>query len=325
MVNQEYRKILTNIEKKIYDQLLDCYINFGSYVILSEIIDYNLLEKINDYILLDNPRIFYIESYTVQQNSLGYFKLIPTYKYNHHQVEEIDKKIDKIIESIISKTKGNNDWEKIVSLHYILSRNISYDLDNYNAHNIIGAFLEKHAVCDGISKAFKCICDKLNILCVVATGRTNSSTLTLSTNNNHAWNKVMVFNEWCNLDITFDFTMSFNEYIRHDYCLISDDRINKTHKQHLNHLKLNCNTDQYSYFERYKMIASSLKELIFKVEENILKDIHIFEIRLDNVKRYDLLEGRIIKFLEQLLIKYNKSKYSYSINKEMSSIYIEIQ
>ena len=322
MINREYRNLLNLSEKEIYDDILKSFLSFERVISISKIIGTSSIEKIFNYILLDNPEIYYIDNYLITQNGLGQIKIKPEYKVSLYEKMKYDFKLDEIVNSIISKIKGNNDWEKIVSLHYILCRNITYDLDNNNAHNIIGALIDKHAVCDGISKAFKFICDKLNIPSVVATGSANSQTLTIN-NTNHAWNKVCVFGNWCNLDVTFDLTISFNKYIRHDYFLVSDKSLHMTHNQILSPLKLNCLTDDYCYYEVYKMLASSPSELVSYIKANVSKDKRIFEVKMKNVMRIDLLEEKIEKALKEAFLSEDVFKYKYSLNKEMSTLYIE--
>lgn len=75
-----------------------------------------------------------------------------------------------------------------------------YDTNNYRCFRLEGAILDKVAVCDGISKAFACLCRIEGIEAVQVDGTHNGT--------NHAWNKVKVdldgngTTEWSVVDCT---------------------------------------------------------------------------------------------------------------------------
>lgn len=126
--------------------------------------------------------------------------------------------------------------ERIVhTIHDYLAYNTSYDFDLYErfqhnesvdndpAFDIDGVFLNKRAVCDGISSAFNFLCAIEGLQSMTVTG-----TFALVP---HAWNKVRVDGNWYNVDVTADqanYKVNNGEYrkqLSHGYMLVSDDTL----------------------------------------------------------------------------------------------------
>ena len=72
------------------------------------------------------------------------------------------KKCEEQADIICSRLVGMNNIQMAKRLHDILVRNITYDNDDsYEVHTIAGALLNRRAVCDGYSKLYKYILDKM--------------------------------------------------------------------------------------------------------------------------------------------------------------------
>jgi hypothetical protein len=135
---------------------------------------------------------------------------------------------------------GFTDYEKVLAIHDYLVCEISYDYELYErAHSdpgyelsedekmsfeLTGVFLEKKAVCDGLSKAFMLLCaiEGIETAYVQGTYRHDSGSVP------HAWNKVKIDGEWYGIDVTLDsFTAKVNggrsvKVLNHGYFLRSD-------------------------------------------------------------------------------------------------------
>lgn len=88
-------------------------------------------------------------------------------------------------------------YSKVKLVHDILNENNTYgDTENATAHTAYSALVFGDAyepVCEGYAKAFKLICDKMNIPCVLVSSKT------------HMWNAVkMDDDEWYYVDLTWD-------------------------------------------------------------------------------------------------------------------------
>lgn len=117
-------------------------------------------------------------------------------------VEVAKAKIESVKSKVKAKLTGNR-YKDIKIIHDYLIENIEYD-QNYTSngtYTIYGAFVDKKCVCDGYTKAFKCLADMAGIDCLIMQGTaTNSNGQTES----HAWNTVSIDNKWYLLDTTWD-------------------------------------------------------------------------------------------------------------------------
>ncbi|MEE3343440.1 MAG: hypothetical protein VZS44_05070 [Bacilli bacterium] len=161
-------------------------------------------------------------------------------KLEYYYNKEIDKIISKIPNTL-------NEIEKLRFLYEYFVKNIEYDHDlrinrgengknyafdskTYNYKDIevpmvqkYSALLCKKSICDGISNAFKDICEKIGIKCEVLEGTTTIQ---------HGWNLVSVNGEPKHIDITWGI---FNkEYNYMKYFLMSQEEIMNSHVKIIN-------------------------------------------------------------------------------------------
>lgn len=96
---------------------------------------------------------------------------------------------------------GDSRYELLSSIHDTLCEMTAYDAEGLDTHNAAGALLDGHAVCDGYARAFKLLCDKYGIPCVVVAGTAIRS----EEAEPHAWNLVQMENgAWYAVDVTWD-------------------------------------------------------------------------------------------------------------------------
>ncbi len=111
---------------------------------------------------------------------------------------------------------GETRYEKVKSIHDFISLKVVYDYSftNPTAHEATSALLEPFLpVCEGYSEAFKIICDKYSIPCVIVTGLGNGGA--------HMWNYVqMEDGKWYAVDVTWDDQGTTMAGIYTDYFLV---------------------------------------------------------------------------------------------------------
>lgn len=145
--------------------------------------------------------------------------------------------IDILDSIILNRWHGSADGEMNIvhSIHDFLVSRIDYDFELYErfqanmggdefkydpAFDISGVFLNKRAVCDGISRAFVFLCAVEGVEALRVTGTYGGVP--------HAWNKVKLGSDWYNVDVTADmvnYNIDGGEYykqIAHGYFLVSD-------------------------------------------------------------------------------------------------------
>ncbi len=161
----------------------------------------------------DYPQLKLLE-YEVKSEE-NYFEVEISNLDNFNQkISEVDSQIEDLVEkvnkeiSIINKYRDIHDWlVENVEYDYRFADIVTgnwYDLSDQdkayytesNSANIYGAIVEKFAVCTGISEAYKYICSKCNLECLVVTGQTDEG--------GHAWNIVSIYGRYFLVDCTWD-------------------------------------------------------------------------------------------------------------------------
>jgi transglutaminase-like putative cysteine protease len=165
--------------------------------------------------VMDNPEFFYVSGfkYFIRGNEIT---VIPSYTYSLQEILRLSKQCQKIAAGLVKRANLHDLYEGVKILHDFLARNVVYEDDGKKErHNIVGSLVEKKAVCDGYSAAFKYLLDRIGVPCVIVTG-TAWDQLS-GADGRHAWNMVKLEDEWTHVDVTFDTTMSSFNIIRYDY------------------------------------------------------------------------------------------------------------
>lgn len=145
------------------------------------------------------------------------------------QVSKAELMAKEIVDSII--TSNMSEFEKALTIHDWLIFNLDYDF-TFSNHYVEEALTDRRCVCQGYALTYKMMCEMVGLNVVYVTGEGYSG----GTWGGHAWNQVRIDGKWYNVDVTWDDPASpgkdFNDHSvnRHDYFLISDDRINKDHR-----------------------------------------------------------------------------------------------
>ncbi len=136
------------------------------------------------------------------------------------------------VNTIISANTGVTDFQKIEYINKYLTENNYYNANsntnNYSplAHRCISALEGKTGiyapVCDGYAKAFKVLCDKMNIPCVLVDGESDGMP--------HMWNYVQLDGEWYAVDVTRNDPMISKSvkksgYENEKYLLVGSDSV----------------------------------------------------------------------------------------------------
>ncbi len=130
-------------------------------------------------------------------------------------------------------TAPDGEYRKVHTIHDYLVYYVDYDFELYDryqdgeavdgnaAFDLDGVFLNKRAVCNGLSRATSFLCAIEGIRSLRVTGTYLGSP--------HAWNKVNVGGVWYNVDVTADaanYTVdggkNYKKQLTHGYFLLSD-------------------------------------------------------------------------------------------------------
>lgn len=219
--------------------------------------------------------------------------LVPHVRANS-SIDKVNTEIRSVLREIIDDRMS--DFEKIKAIHDWLVLNVAYDNDlylkamsstssliDYKAFYLEGVFLDKVAVCDGISKAFSAMCNIEGIPCAYVNGMVSNTSKKIG----HAWNKVFLEGKWYIVDVTKDGVLYNNKYevLSYEYFLVSDSKMMNVSEGNI-HRNLICDSN-YEAFKKliinsngytidcYIESKDELKEVINAFESCGLKNITV--------------------------------------------------
>lgn len=239
------------------------------------------LNKIIDGILLDNPHLFYLDfrgyTYYKYQSEIS---LSFTYLCTKREMENIKGEIEKSVKKFLATADFHNmsDYQKEICIHDFLCKNIQYDdlcQENVNvwSHTILGVFLKNKAVCDGIAKAFKYLCNALGIKCIVVKGR-----VTDQNEENHAWNIVKVAGQAYQIDVTWDLNRYDGKFCVYQYFNLPDKMMFLDHKPNYTYPK--CSDTTYMYLLHEHQMFSNKMDFIEYIKKSLMQRKTVLDFRL---------------------------------------------
>lgn len=222
----EYRNFLSEQGKMYYDAFsnyswkLTYLYYFERFIECDRVATY----KAQDFYNLDHPESELIEYQIDARSYETPFCEIAIWGQQENdtaQKQEYESKLREIDTAIADLVNDVNNEEDMVTKYRLiydyLTTTVEYDFDEYDPrkeengtycednHTIYGALVKKKAVCDGISDAFKYICNKCNLECVTMRGDLDS---TIDSDNSHQWNIIPINGNWFLVDCTFDLKTS---------------------------------------------------------------------------------------------------------------------
>lgn len=158
--------------------------------------------------------------------------------------------------------------EKELFIHDFICSNVRYDkLKKEYSHEIIGALGNGVAVCEGMAKAVKILCDRLGIWCIIALSDANPEK---GIKYRHAWNVVKIGGKYYHLDATFDNTLSKTGILRHDYVNLADKQIFRDHETIIWKIP-ECTDNDHFYYKENKISWTTIDEVRNRTKQAVRK------------------------------------------------------
>lgn len=324
----------TNEPKQVTSNRLEAYNSYG-YESLSDEMKtaYNTLDK---YINLD-----YSEGFTVYgDNEDDFLNVLEAYEIDHPEVFWLDAstrysyiegegsyqvfltftlegdKLKKAKQNLEAKVGGilndmpesATDYELELYINDYLIDNCEYDKKNAQRHNAYGALVDGKAVCDGYSKAFQLLCNRIGLECVGIEGTAvDFNVANGESSDGHMWNCVKIGGEWYHVDVTWN---DSGDHIQHYlYLNLTTEEIANDHTisplyggedsddyDFLNVFVPECNATQYNFFNHDCVTLKDLNDddeviaAIIKAARNGEEYVHIY---IDESLDYDEVDRAI--------------------------------
>lgn len=269
-----YYRILTGEEKAAYRMIYNGIKLRALNIVVPVDLPPEQVQDVYLKVLFDTPWFYYINQTVIRMTGqAGYYVLLPEYLYTNSEIEKLDQDIRNILRRIDVKARQirSNEFRLEKFLHDSVVKSVAYDYDSlqktdcFNAHSIVGAFLDKKAVCEGIAKAFKLLCNEYAMKCIVVLGKADPNG-DFSGTSYHAWNLVKVGNGSYHVDVTWDNMFDTGlEHISYDYFNVTTEDIAKDH-QPLGKLPI-CTDVGLNYFHCTKSFVSTYGDLAGLIDQ----------------------------------------------------------
>lgn len=320
-----YRSILSESEKKNYDIILTGLLQLGDRIPI-KVAPIQRIEVIYQYIKMDNPLLFYVDSVKYLQVPLGLINaILPSYRFPKSKIEITTQQLLDKAFAIINGTNTKAPTETEKAIHDYLCTSVSYDTKYAaSSYECVGPLLFNKGVCEGISKAVKLLCDLSHIKCLVIHGEAITSQLPgMREDELHTWNIIYTGKNYVHLDVTFDISVQMSTAIRYDYFNLSDTEIQQDHR-FLAAPVPSCPVSEGFYILNgmYMHTQDDLKRYIVRCRKEGLQDI-IF--KLPASANMDTAPQRILQcvsqislshsfFLQQYRLAYNNSQKVFQLH-----------
>ena len=225
-------------ERLIYDRIRTGLQDWAGEIHLRSCFDRVQAFRIYLLVLMDIPLFFHIKA-GAGFTDRGSITIHPEYTMSQDAYRKAFPVVSGFLQNSCRQLKGRADFDKLRILHDAMVRNVIYhDTESRNEHSVLGALLDRSAVCESIAKSFKALCDINHIPSFVLFGWANSGEEGFAEldeddeDYNHAWNLVLLDRNWYVIDVTFDINLSENltNSCRYDYFLRSDRCLADSHR-----------------------------------------------------------------------------------------------
>ncbi|MEE0913145.1 MAG: transglutaminase domain-containing protein [Ruminococcus sp.] len=325
-----YYEKLNVVSKKAYDKIVRAIKNRAKEV------QVNVLSSDDDFSsVLQAIRYEYPEFFYVDFNHLRYYKTILGfiwqigYSVNTNTQKIIEIEIQKVVDDILSGLTGINsksDIKKIRYLHNYLLKNVSYNYDALSnpdafpeSFGIDGALIQKKAVCEGVSKTFKFLCDKIGVDCLIVGGK--ASLESIGHDLSHAWNIVKIQNQYTHVDVTWDIGVSqLCKRNRYDYFCVPDSWISIDHDYDEMPICISC---ENTYFYNKKVLFNSITNLKNYLIKELNRQSNVIYFRVEGKNLPKDFSKKINELVKKTAAMYVRKSYTYEIvsNEEQNCYY----
>ncbi len=151
----------------------------------------------------DNPLYYWLSNVVGCSGKWLYLMADADYAIGADRIET-NGKLYQSISGYLSKLPANaTEYEIALLMHDAMIDAIDYAYDNQGdpeteawAHNILGVFDGRGAVCEGFARAYQLLLNFKGVDCLFVTGESRGQ--------GHAWNVIQLDGEWYGVDVTWD-------------------------------------------------------------------------------------------------------------------------
>ncbi|MDR0944292.1 MAG: hypothetical protein LBM41_07155 [Ruminococcus sp.] len=283
-----YYDALSDAEKRGYDKIKTAVTEFSDFVTFDDTLSQIQIEKLFHLVYTQENGIFWLSELASANGDTNSLKM--TLRTNSGNAKEMQAKLDDKIRTIIADaTKDADSFEQVRYIHDYIVKNCKFSATGDNINSAYGALVDGEAQCEGYAFAFGLLAKKLGFECVTVTGTSEAG-------QSHAWNKILLADNWYNIDCTWDDpVISFDNpgYIRYYYLLVPDrDIMNISHFENTDYVKSpDATATANNYFYKTGLLFADSGAAGVSIYDQIIRAVPTrqteIEIRFDARRAYD--------------------------------------
>lgn len=311
-----YYEMMSSSERTIYRDMHEAFVNNAASFYIPNC-EYRKIGEIFERLTDDHPEIFYVKSIQIKSmNIIPGYRIVPQYRFSKDEIQYLRDAVDDSIEKIVEKCAGKSTVEAEKIIHdYIVEISEYKDLEAPYSHEMPGVFLYGIGVCEGISKAFKYLCDKIGIQSGIVIGNVKGEGTA------HAWNQICIEGDWHNIDVTFNMNLSKSAGdLRYDYFNVSDtvlsDRCSIFRVHSCNH-----NYGFYAKANKFAKCQSDLRTIVRTRKSDVLS-IQLPHVACPDDKLFEYVFSTVLdsiggfgRYEISVLPNYDTNVFTIRINK----------
>ena len=271
---------LSDKEKAVYHALWAGIREKSDTIQLPYEIDGDTYTKLYCLVEKQESDFFYADSTYYTARKLREARI--AYREDKDVLDEKITKFNSVKSAVVSRAQGAaDDYNKAMRIHDSIVNRCKYVTgeDELYTSTAYGCLVEGKANCEGYAKAFNLIARECGLRCVLVTGKTD-------TGENHAWNQVLIGDEWYNLDVTWDDSDVAGD-TRMEYFLCNDESFGRTHTADNSYFEsFKCGGASNAYYKKNDILADSVEKAVEIVKRSVAQNASVIEIKFTNIDVY---------------------------------------
>ena len=234
---------------------------------------------------------------------LSHVKLYVEYYANESQRLALERKVDAIIQNIISD--GMSQYDKVEAVHNYVVENTEYQDYFSNADEQIftayGALIDGYSLSQGYAEAVNLLLKKAGVQSMIVEGEAYA----YNTWNTNAWNIVKIDGRYYHVDAAFDDPNEQEglQLMRHEYLNITDTEISYSHRWNTTEYPP-CTETEHNFYYVNGLVAENMMDYEMRTQadfQNRLAEIHY---KIKNFTEEELLDISKIIFKNTDVLSY---------------------
>lgn len=318
--NEYYYNTLNKDQQKVYFAIKEGLLKQKeSFPVLK--LSKKELSDIYFMVRLDHPEIFWSVTFSYRfYEGASNVEMSPKYLFHKDKIREHRQAMESRVKKLTAQMQKGDEKSKELLIHDFICQNIKYDkLKKEYSHEIIGALGNGVAVCEGIAKTVKLLCDNLGIWCIIAL---SDSSPDKGIKYRHAWNIIKIGGKYYHLDATFDNTLSKSGILRHDYVNLDDGQIFRDHEPLIWKVPA-CTDHDHFYYKENKISWTTADEVRNRTRQAVKKGKDLLFHWRGGYLTKEVLKELLVIFSEEAKAK-NKTAHC-SVNWPQAVLYVKFR